>query len=439
MFDKVKIAIVGLGYVGLPLARLIATKYPTIGFDINIERINNLNRGVDETREVEYEQLNLVLKKKDDLSNGLYLTSNHSNIKDAKIYIVTVPTPLDKFNSPDLEPLIKATKLISYMLKMDDIVIFESTVFPGCTEEVCVPILEKYSRLKFNKDFYVGYSPERINPGDKINTLEKIVKITSGSTPEIADRIDSIYRSVISAGTYKAPSIKVAEAAKVIENAQRDVNISFVNEVALICNSLGIDTLEVLDAARTKFNFIDFKPGLVGGHCISVDPYYLAHKAVQFGYYPNVILSGRKVNEEIPIFIANKVIKMMINKGINVSKAKVLILGFAFKENCPDIRNSKVVKIYNELLSFNMVVDIYDPLVSSSVVWEEYKINVLSDIFGRDSESNKNDKENFYDAIIIATGHDNFKLLNLKKLISSQGVVFDAKGIIDKRMVDCRL
>lgn len=433
-----KIAVIGQGYVGLPLAVAFANHFPVVGYDIKKTRIQELQLGIDTTKEVEEATLKAVTHNKYPfIANnsgcyeaGLFCSWNIDDIKEANIFIITVPTPIDDFNAPDLGPLKNASELVATILKEGDIVIYESTVYPGCTEEDCVPILEQFSGLKLNQDFYVGYSPERINPGDKVNTLESIIKVTSGSTPEIAKEIDNLYNTIIKAGTHMAPSIKVAEAAKVIENAQRDVNISFMNELALIFDRLGIDTNDVLEAAGTKFNFLKFKPGLVGGHCISVDPYYLTHKAIQLGYHPDVILSGRRVNDEIPVFVASKVVKLMIQKGINVSKAKVLLLGFAFKENCPDTRNTKVAKIYQELSSYGVEVQVYDPWVDAVEVKKEYDIQLI----------NKEELiQTKYQAVILTTAHTDFNQLPVENLVSSQGVVFDTKGVFDKEKVDSRL
>lgn len=423
MKEKKVISIIGLGYVGLPLAVAFAKKYKVIGFDINKKRIEELKKGYDRTREVSEKELKSV---------NIKYTSDINDLKEANIHIITVPTPIDKHKNPDLRPLIEATKSVASILKKGDIVIYESTVFPGCTEEVCVPILEQVSGLVFNKDFFVGYSPERINPGDKKHTLTNIVKITSGSTKEIAKKIDKLYASIIEAGTYLAPSIKVAEAAKVIENAQRDINIAFVNELALIFDRLNIDTLEVLKAAGTKWNFIPFKPGLVGGHCIGVDPYYLAYKAKEVGYHPEVILAGRRINDYMGIFVANKVIKLMIKKSHVINKSKVLVLGITFKENCPDVRNSKVVDVINELKEFGCKVDVYDPVADKEEVKKEYNIDLL-------------DKVDFknYDAIILAVAHDEFKKLEpqIKKAKEENKslVIYDVKGLLDKSLVDARL
>lgn len=432
MEKEYKIAVVGQGYVGLPLALAFAQHYPVVGFDINAKRIEALQQAQDETKEADADQLKVSLMTYQ-TSGGVkgYLPSfERKDLATANVYIITVPTPINQFNAPDLSPLKSASRLVGEVLKEGDIVIYESTVYPGCTEEECIPVLEATSKLQFNRDFFVGYSPERINPGDKINTLETIVKVTSGSTAEIAEEIDQLYQRIIEAGTHRASSIKVAEAAKVIENAQRDVNISFVNELALIFDRIGIDTQEVLDAAGTKFNFLKFKPGLVGGHCISVDPYYLAHKAIQLGYYPDVILSGRRVNDEIPVFIASKVVKLMVQKNINVSQSKVLLLGFAFKENCPDTRNTKVAKIYEELVSYGIVVDVYDPWVSPEEVQLEYDITLVTslDIIKQQ-----------YDAVVLTTAHRDFNKFNVREFIHSSGVVFDTKSVLKPNEVDSRL
>lgn len=426
-----KIAIIGQGYVGLPLAIEFSQHFPVIGFDINKDRVNELNQGKDRTLEADLAKLNasLILTKNTSFDKGYTASSNVQDLKNAQIYIVTVPTPIDRYNAPNLNPLLKATEMLGQVISKGDIIIYESTVFPGCTEEDCVPVLEKISGLKFNKDFYVGYSPERIVPGDKVNTLTTIKKVTSGSTPEIAEEVDQLYKTIITAGTHKAPNIKVAEASKAIENAQRDVNISFMNELALIFDRIGIDTNDVLEAAGTKFNFLKYKPGLVGGHCISVDPYYLAHKAVQLGYHPNVILSGRRVNDSVAEFIASKVVKLMINKDINVSKAHTLILGVTFKENCPDVRNTKVVDVYNELAEYGVKVDIYDPWANAEEVKNEYGVDILSSL-------NVNIK---YDAIILAVSHNEFLTMNLANLRKEKSVLFDIKACLDRSLVDARL
>lgn len=425
------ISIIGLGYVGLPLAIEFGKKYDVKGFDIDRSRIEELKNGIDRTNEAQIEELKAVTKMSfsDKEGKGIYFSSELNDLNSSNVFIITVPTPIDEFKVPDLLPLKKASQMVGGILKEGDIVIYESTVYPGCTEEECVPILEKYSGLRFNQDFFCGYSPERINPGDKINTLTKIKKVTSGSTAEVALIVDELYKSIISAGTHLASSMKVAEASKAIENAQRDVNISFVNELALIFDRLGIDTNEVLAAAATKWNFINFKPGLVGGHCISVDPYYLAYKAEKVGYHPAVILSGRRVNDAMGLFIANKVVKLMIQKGNVVKGARVLILGFTFKENCPDIRNTRVVDIYQELKQFGIDVVIYDPWASQNEVMHEYGITMMPEL--------TNSK---YHAIIVAVAHEQFVTLNYENLkADGNAVIFDIKGFLDKRVVDSRL
>ena len=417
-YKKIKIGIVGLGYVGLPLAVAFSKKYDTVGYDINNKRINDLVLNIDTTNEIEdFDQLKKI-----------HLTNNIVHLKSCNVYIITVPTPVDQFNKPDLNPLYNATENIAKLLSKNDIVIYESTVYPGCTEEECVPILEKISKLVFNVDFFCGYSPERINPGDKINTLINIKKVTSGSTYASAIFINDLYRSIIEAGTHLAPSIKVAEASKAIENAQRDLNISFMNELAIIFDKIGIDTNDVIDAASTKWNFLKFSPGLVGGHCIGVDPYYLAYKAEMLGYEPNVILSGRKVNNFIPLFIANKVVKLMTSKKIIINKAKVLILGFSFKENCPDFRNTKIIDIYTELISIGIIVDIYDPLVDFTAVKKNFDLDLIENIHATQ-----------YDAIILAVKHDIFKSINFSLLKSKCAVLFDTKSFISRDLVDGRL
>jgi UDP-N-acetyl-D-galactosamine dehydrogenase len=428
--EQVKIAIIGLGYVGLPLAVEFAKKYDVLGFDINEERVKELKEGRDRTKETNILDLQYVQAlKSENNSIGLNLSFDKNALRDYNVFIVTVPTPIDKFKAPDLVPLLKASEMLGLILKQGDLVIYESTVYPGCTEEDCVPVLEKISGFIFNKDFFVGYSPERINPGDKINTLTKIKKVTSGSTPEIAEKVDALYRSIITAGTHKTRSIKVAEASKAIENAQRDVNISFVNELALIFDRVGIDTNEVIEAAGTKWNFLKYKPGLVGGHCIGVDPYYLAHKAQSLGYHPQVILSGRRVNDNMGSFIANKVIKLMIQKDHKIKGAKALIMGITFKENCPDVRNTRVVDIYHELVSFGVSVDVFDPWADALEVKQEHGINILKKI-----------AENFfYDAIIVAVAHNVFLKFNYLKIKSNNGVIFDTKACLDRTLVDGRL
>ncbi|MCD6091963.1 MAG: nucleotide sugar dehydrogenase, partial [Bacteroidales bacterium] len=401
-----KITIIGLGYVGLPLAVEFAKKYSVIGFDINTFRVAELNAGHDQTLETEDEDLQSVLNQSGEI--GLKLTTDIEAIRDAQIYIVTVPTPIDKYKRPDLSPLIKASETVGKVISKGDIVIYESTVYPGCTEEDCLPVVEKYSSLKFNVDFFAGYSPERINPGDKVNTLTKIKKITSGSTPEIAEEIDVLYNTILLNGTHKAPSMKVAEAAKVIENSQRDLNISFMNELALIFDRMDIDTNEVIEAAGTKWNFLKYHPGLVGGHCISVDPYYLTFKAEALGYNPTVIRSGRRVNDQMAHFVADKVVKLMIRKGLTILNSKVLLLGVTFKENCPDIRNTKTIDIVDELQAFGCQLDIYDPWASREEVKLEYGIKIMPknvDIYAKK-----------YDAVILAVSHKQFAELDLDRL-----------------------
>lgn len=438
--ERKKIAVIGQGYVGLPLAIELAQYFPVVGFDIDEERVFELNSGKDCTLEADLEKLNsgIWLASETNFEKGYRATCSMEDLKPAQIYIVTVPTPIDRYNAPDLAPLLKASEMLGQVIKKNDIVIYESTVYPGCTEEECVPILERSSGLTFNEDFFVGYSPERINPGDKTNTLTTITKVTSGSTPEVAEEIDRLYKTIITAGTHKAPSIKVAEASKAIENAQRDVNISFVNELALIFDRIGIDTNDVLDAAGTKFNFLKYKPGLVGGHCISVDPYYLTHKATQLGYHPDVILSGRRVNNSIPAFIASKVIKLMVAKDVVIRGAKALILGITFKENCPDVRNTKVVEIYRELKEYGVDVDIYDPWADRQEVYQEYGIKLLvgsTDLVFSDGDSGTAE----YDAIILATAHSEFLTIDINTLKKERCVVFDTKSILPREWVDARL
>jgi UDP-N-acetyl-D-galactosamine dehydrogenase len=427
--ENSKIGIIGLGYVGLPLAVAFAEKYPVVGFDINENRVNELLEGVDNTLEIESNQLQLVLKTKLTNVNGFFPTTNSADLANCNIYIVTVPTPTDKHNRPVLTPMINASESIAKFLKKGDIVVYESTVYPGVTEDEMVPVLERVSSLKYNEDFYCGYSPERINPGDKEHTVTKILKVTSGSTPEIAEVIDRIYKSVITAGTHKAPSIKVAEAAKVIENSQRDINIAFVNELSKIFNLMGIDTNEVLEAAGTKWNFLKFRPGLVGGHCIGVDPYYLAQKAQEVGYHPEIILAGRRLNDSMGKHVATEVVKLMMRKDLKVTDSKVLILGFTFKEDCPDVRNTKVIDIYNELRSFDVQVDIHDPWVNCEYVKREYGIEVLTQI----------SEESQYSAVILAVAHEKFRGLSIHNLVGNSGVIYDVKGILPKSLIDARL
>jgi UDP-N-acetyl-D-galactosamine dehydrogenase len=439
----IRIAVIGLGYVGLPLARLFATKYPVVGFDINLKRVEELMKGKDATLEVESEALKGVLidsnpnnssKKQGVVSlekrqNGLFCSDNIDDIRICNFYVVTVPTPVDRNNHPDLSPLIKASETVGKVVKKGDIVVYESTVYPGATEEDCIPVIEGVSGLKFNLDFFAGYSPERINPGDKEHTVEKIRKVTSGSTPEVAEIIDVVYRSVIIAGTHKAPSIKVAEAAKVIENSQRDINIAFVNELAKIFNRMGIDTNEVLEAAGTKWNFLPFRPGLVGGHCIGVDPYYLAQKAQEVGYHPEIILAGRRMNDSMGEYVASEVVKLMIQKGTCIKGSKVLILGITFKENCPDIRNTKVNDIYWGLKSFGLEVDIFDSLANSDDVQHEYGISTLTQF----------PASNAYNAIILAVAHKDFSWIDLKHYKERGCIIYDVKSVLGKEIVDARL
>jgi UDP-N-acetyl-D-galactosamine dehydrogenase len=417
--NKEKIAIIGLGYVGLPLARLFATKYAVVGFDINTRRINELQQGKDVTLEVEEAILKSVLKNNANSEIGLFCSSNIDDIKDCNHYIVTVPTPIDKNNRPDLTPLYKSSETVGKVLKRGDIVIYESTVYPGATEDECVPILEKVSGLTFNTDFFAGYSPERINPGDKEHTVDKILKVTSGSTPEIGIKVNNLYASVITAGTHLAPTIKVAEAAKVIENSQRDINIAFVNELAKIFNLMDIDTHAVLEAAGTKWNFLPFKPGLVGGHCIGVDPYYLAQKAQEVGYHPEIILAGRRVNDSMGQYIASEVVKMMLKNDLKVNGGKILMLGITFKENCPDVRNTKIVDVIKHLKEYGLDITIYDPWANPSEVEHEY--NLLTSTFL---------PKGIFDTIILGVAHNEFLGLNFKKLLNSKGLIYDVKGVL---------
>ncbi len=423
-----RIAILGMGYVGLPLAVAFASKYSVIGFDINKKRIDQLNSGLDVTLEVNNGLLKSVLSSSVDKRNGLMLTQNIIDIEKCNVYIITVPTPIDKHNRPNLTPLISASKTVASVLKRGDVVIYESTVYPGVTEEEMVHVLESNSLLKFNKDFYCGYSPERINPGDKSHSVTQILKITSGSTPEVAEFVDQLYKSIITAGTYKAPSIKVAEAAKVIENAQRDLNIAFVNELSKIFNLMGIDTNDVLDAAATKWNFLKFRPGLVGGHCIGVDPYYLAQKAQELGHHPEVILAGRRLNDSMGKYIATEVVKKMVKSGLQVYDSKILILGFTFKENCPDFRNTKVADIYKELKNYHIGVEIYDPWVNSQDIFSDYGIELLDEL-----------QLAYYSAVVVAVAHDIFKDISVRDLVLQNGIVYDIKGFMKKNNVDFRL
>jgi UDP-N-acetyl-D-galactosamine dehydrogenase len=426
-----KIAVIGLGYVGLPLAVEFGKKYSTVGFDINKERVKELNSGTDSTLEVEDELLQSVLTSQNNGVNGLYISTNIASIKDCNVFIVTVPTPTDKNNRPVLTPLYKASESVGSILKKGDIVIYESTVYPGVTEDECVPVLEKVSGLKFNEDFFCGYSPERINPGDKKHTVTKILKVTSGSNSDIAETVDQLYKSVITAGTYKASSIKVAEAAKVIENSQRDINIAFVNELAKIFNLLEIDTLEVLEAAGTKWNFLPFRPGLVGGHCIGVDPYYLAQKAQEAGYHPEIILAGRRLNDSMGSYVSSEVVKLMIKKDVAVKGSKALLLGITFKENCPDIRNTRAIDIYHELSSYGIQVDVYDPWANKEEVQHEYGINILT-------ASSELDEKG-YGSVVLAVAHKVFNDFDMNKYKADSSVIYDVKSFLSKDIIDGRL
>jgi len=441
-----KIAVIGLGYVGLPLAVEFAKKFPVVGFDINQARVDELNTGTDSTLEVDDDNLSSVLVYEQEFpsnseephknNTGLLLTTTPAGIDTCNIFIITVPTPTDKNNRPVLTPLVKASETVGKVLKKDDIVIYESTVYPGATEEDCVPVLEQFSGMTFNKDFFVGYSPERINPGDKLHTVTKIKKVTSGSTPEIGKIVDDLYQEVIVAGTHLAPSIKVAEAAKVIENSQRDINIAFVNELAKIFSNLGIDTKEVLEAAGTKWNFLPFTPGLVGGHCIGVDPYYLAQKAQETGYNPEIILAGRRMNDGMGEWIAAQIVKLLIAKGHAVKGSKMLVLGITFKENCPDIRNTKAIDVINELKQYSCEVDVYDPWADHKEVKEEYGIDLLE----LDNDSPFRGMKGVYDGIVLAVAHNEFKNIDLIKLRNGHNaIIYDIKGIWDKELVDGRL
>jgi UDP-N-acetyl-D-galactosamine dehydrogenase len=423
-----KIAVIGLGYVGLPLARLFATKYNVVGFDINQNRVNELSKGIDATLEVESDVLKAVLKTENNHGNGLMCSSNLEDIKDCNYYVVTVPTPIDKNNRPDLTPLYKSSETVGKVLKKGDIVIYESTVYPGVTEDECIPVLEKVSGLTYNKDFFAGYSPERINPGDKLHTVDKILKVTAGSTPEIGEKVNNLYKNVITAGTHLAPTIKVAEAAKVIENSQRDINIAFVNELAKIFNLMDIDTHSVLEAAGTKWNFLPFKPGLVGGHCIGVDPYYLAQKAQEVGYHPEIILAGRRVNDGMGNYVAAEVVKLMIKKDIKIKGAKVLVLGITFKENCPDVRNTKAVDVINELKSYGTDPTIYDPWANPDEVIHEYGLNTVQKL-----------PEGKFDTIVLTVAHKEYLDLDLSTLLKSNGLIYDVKGIIPTSNISHRL
>lgn len=420
--QDIKICVIGLGYVGLPLARLFSTKYETIGFDLNQRRVAALMAGHDDTLEVSDDLLQSAI------SNGFVCTSDIEKIRECNFYVVAVPTPVDENNNPDLSPLYGASTTVGKVISRGDIVVYESTVYPGVTEEECIPVVEKVSGLKFNKDFFAGYSPERINPGDKLHTVEKIKKVTSGSTPEIGQKVNEVYASVILAGTHLASSIKVAEAAKVIENSQRDINIAFVNELSKIFNKLGIDTGDVLEAASTKWNFLPFKPGLVGGHCIGVDPYYLAQCAQRHGYNPEIILAGRRMNDGMGEYVANEVIKLMLKKGIQVLGSKILIMGFTFKENCPDVRNTKVVDIYKALQEYNLNLVVYDPWANPVVAKCEYNIDIVNNLPVEE-----------FDTLILAVAHDEFKEMDTTKMLKRRHVIFDVKGVLDRELVDGRL
>lgn len=425
---SIRIAVIGLGYVGLPLARLFSTKFPTIGYDLNQKRVNALNAGHDVTLEVDDKLLQSAISE-----NGFKCTTNLEDIRDCNFYVVAVPTPVDANNRPDLRPLWSASEAVGKVISKGDIVVYESTVYPGVTEEECLPVVEKVSGLTFNKDFFAGYSPERINPGDKEHTVEKIKKVTSGSTPEIADIVDTVYNAVLVNGTHRAPSIKVAEASKIIENSQRDVNIAFMNELAKIFNAMGIDTTDVIEAASSKWNFIKLKPGLVGGHCISVDPYYLIQKAQVYGVLPRVMFSARRLNDGMGDYVANQVIKCMNKKGVLVKDSKILILGVTFKENCPDIRNTKIVDIYHTLKEYTDNIMVYDPWANPENVTHEYNIQLT----GKKLE----DLANSFDAVILAVAHKQFQNMNIRSLLkdSQKGVVYDVKGVLDRNLIDARL
>ena len=422
MNSEIKICVIGLGYVGLPLARLFSTKYKTVGFDMNPSRVKALMEGHDATLEVSDALLRTAI------ANGFVCTSDVEAIRDCNFYVVAVPTPVDENNNPDLTPLYNASTTVGKVISKGDIVVYESTVYPGVTEEECIPVVEKVSGLKFNEDFFAGYSPERINPGDKLHTVEKIKKVTSGSTPEIGQKVNEIYASVITAGTHLAPSIKVAEAAKVIENSQRDINIAFVNELSHIFAKMGIDTLDVLEAAETKWNFLPFRPGLVGGHCIGVDPYYLAQCALRHGYNPEIILAGRRMNDGMGEYVATEAIKQMLKKGVQVLNSNVIILGFTFKENCPDVRNTKVIDIYNTLREYNVNVTVYDPWASPEISRLEYGIEVLSEL-----------PSQMFDAAIVAVAHKKFEELQILSLLKEKHVIFDVKSTLDRKIIDARL
>lgn len=420
--NDIKICVIGLGYVGLPLARLFSTKYPTVGFDMNQARVDALMAGHDATLEVADDLLQSALK------NGFVCTTDLEAIRDCNFYVVAVPTPVDENNNPDLTPLVGASTTVGKVISKGDIVVYESTVYPGVTEDDCIPVVERVSGLKFNEDFFAGYSPERINPGDKLHTVEKIKKVTSGSTPEIADIVNNVYSSVITAGTHKASCIKVAEAAKVIENSQRDINIAFVNELSKIFNRMGIDTQDVLEAASTKWNFLPFKPGLVGGHCIGVDPYYLAQCAQRYGYNPEIILAGRRMNDGMGEYVANEVIKLMLKKGIQVLGSEILIMGFTFKENCPDVRNTKVIDIYRSLQEYNVNITVYDPWANPRIAKREYDIDITNKL-----------PNQAFDSVILAVAHKEFIDININRLCNSNHIIFDVKGMLDKSLIDGRL
>ena len=419
---QIKICVIGLGYVGLPLARLFSTKYQTIGFDMNQRRVDELMGGHDTTLEVDDRLL------QEAIAGGLVCTTDVDMIRDCNFYVVAVPTPVDRNNNPDLTPLVGASTTVGKVIGKGDIVVYESTVYPGVTEDECVPIIEKISGLKFNEDFFAGYSPERINPGDKLHTVEKIKKITSGSTPAAADLIDSVYSSVIQAGTFKASSIKVAEAAKVIENSQRDINIAFVNELSKIFSRMGIDTQDVLEAAATKWNFLPFKPGLVGGHCIGVDPYYLAQCAQRYGYNPEIILAGRRMNDSMGEYVASETIKLMLKKGIQVLDSRILIMGFTFKENCPDVRNTKVIDIYRALKQYNLDITVYDPWSNPEIARREYGIDLVNEL-----------PQQRFDAVVMAVAHKEFLDIDTEQLCNEKHIIYDVKGILDKNIIDGRL
>ena len=422
MMKQIKICVIGLGYVGLPLARLFSTKYPTIGFDKSQSRVDALMTGHDATLEVDDTLLQQAI------DNGFKCTTDIEQIRDCNFYVVAVPTPVDKNNSPDLSLLVDASSVVGKVISKGDIVVYESTVYPGVTENDCIPVVERTSGMKFNVDFFAGYSPERINPGDKLHTVEKIMKVTSGSTPEVADIVNEVYASVIQAGTHKASSIKVAEAAKVIENSQRDINIAFVNELSKIFNRMGIDTQEVLEAAGTKWNFLSFKPGLVGGHCIGVDPYYLAQCAQRYGYNPEIILAGRRMNDGMGEFVAIETVKLMLKKGIQVLKSSILIMGFTFKENCPDVRNTKVIDIYKALQEYDVNITVYDPWANAEIARREYGIDIVNEL-----------PQQQFDSVILAVAHQQFKDMDILSLCREKHVIYDVKGLLDKSIIDGRL